>query len=311
MQFYELLQAALEGHYDTVDIKFFSETEDSRLRGIVQNLNTSFSNHMREFGQRRKVKADTGSDRAETAPQRAAPKSAAPKSVAPESETTAGYEPASEGQILVSEAEMIQWVKKVRKNPTLSEILCLTYVQIYIRSRGKELPGNYNAALLAELFREQSIQWPDIAESHIQRILKTATQWIQLAVEHLIGEHSLRDHIYAILKEWLDNTELNALEELRKLIEDEQRAPLTYNHYYTDNVQKDRADILKKIKTEICDHGTAYTDGTVKVDLKQIIPAIQAHITVDMDEQACNNAITELRSYYKVIMVSFFLLGHT
>jgi hypothetical protein len=169
------------------------------------------------------------------------------------------------------------------------------------------LPGNYNAALLAELFREQSTQWPDIAESHIQDTLKTVTQWIQLAVEHLIVEDSMRDQIHTIIKEWLENTEMKALRELGNLNEDEQRIPLTYNHYYTDNVQKARADIVKKglekdLRAELQNHGMLYEMAKTKVDMEKFVTAVQSHITVDMDEQACNNATIELQSYYKVRM---------
>ncbi|KAL7896234.1 P-loop containing nucleoside triphosphate hydrolase protein [Trichoderma sp. SZMC 28014] len=275
MRFYELLQAALEGHYHRIDAEFFSENEGSRLRASVQKLNTSFSNHMRESGQKRKEKT------AESNGPTPAPKS-----------TTQGSD-REQSQILVSQAQMMQWVKKV-----------------YTRTRGKELPGNYNAAFLAELFREQSIMWPRIAANHINKVLKKVTQWIKLAVERLIVEDGMRDQIHMILIEWLENAETNALEELRRLVEDEQRTPLTYNHYYTDNVQKDRLDVAKMtmgrdIRAELKNQGTLSFDGKIGVDLEKVVVAVQAQITVDMDEQACNNAITELRSYYKVAMKTF------
>jgi GTP-binding protein EngB required for normal cell division len=94
MRFYELLKAALDGHYHSIDVEFFSETEDSRLRANVQKLNTSFSNYMRDSGQKRKIKADTAYNASVLTPESA----------------TSG----SEGQILVSKAEMMQWVKQVR-----------------------------------------------------------------------------------------------------------------------------------------------------------------------------------------------------
>ncbi|EHK49618.1 hypothetical protein TRIATDRAFT_50358 [Trichoderma atroviride IMI 206040] len=284
MRFYELLQAALEGHYHSIDAEFFSQTEDSRLRANVQKLNTSFSSYMRDSGQKRKVKTDIESDVSETVSE----------NETPGSDVTDNHERASEeGQILVSNAEMMQWVK-----------------QIYIRTRGRELPGNYNAALLAELFREQSIQWPDISESHLHDILKTVAQWIQIAVERLIPDDSMRDQVHTILKDWLENAETNALGELGKLIEDEQRTPLTYNHYYTDNVQKARVDIEKKamekvLRAELENHGYSLRDGSFSVAKEKLIAAIGSNVTVDMDEQACNNAILELRSYYKVAMKTF------
>lgn len=115
MGFYELLQAALEGHYHRIDADFFSETEGSRLRASVQKLNTSFSNHMRDSGHKRKEKAGTESNGSKPAP----------KFATPGSGITANRK---ESQILVSQAQMMQWVKKVRINPIALEILCLTYI---------------------------------------------------------------------------------------------------------------------------------------------------------------------------------------
>ncbi|KAK6444689.1 hypothetical protein FP744_10000937 [Trichoderma asperellum] len=271
MRFYELLQAALDGHYHSVDNEFFAGNENSRLRASVQKMNTSFSNYMRNSGEKRKVKADTKSN--DSAP-------TSESSTSESEDTTEDHEAASDaGQILV-----------------------------YTRTRGKELPGNYNAALLAELFREQSSQWPDIATSHIHNILSAVTQWIQLAVEHLILEDNMRDQIQVILKEWLESTETNALEELEKLIKDEQRSPMTYNHYYTDNIQKSRLDVItdavQKAVREERTYSRSLTSFTI-MNPEDLPGAVESHITTDMDEQACNNATIELQAYYKVAMKTF------
>lgn len=155
---------------------------------------------------------------------------------------------------------------------------------------------------MAELFHEQSRRWPIIAESHIDTILKIVSEWIQLAVEKLIPEESMRAQIHSILQQWLEETEKNALGELEKLIEDERRSPLTYNHYYTDNVQKARLDAQKKaVEAAVSAEKDAlgYVSN-VQVDIQEFIAAIGSRITVDMDEQACHEAITELDAYYKV-----------
>jgi hypothetical protein len=114
----------------------------------------------------------------------------------------------------------------------------------------------------------------------------------------------MRGQIHVMLQEWLENTEKLALEELEKLTEDERRSPLTYNHYYTDNVQKSRLDTQKKalqsaVQAEHYYNGKLHISN-VADDIERFVSAIGSHITVDMDEQACNNAITELRAYYKV-----------
>ncbi|KAL7942892.1 P-loop containing nucleoside triphosphate hydrolase protein [Trichoderma barbatum] len=276
MKFYELLQAALEGNYHSIDTEFFSESGTSRLRARVQEWNTRFSNYMRESGQKRKMEPEPD------------PFNERLGSDDPEDHELGGVT----AQIIVSKAEMMRWVKEA-----------------YSRTKGKELPGNYNSALLAELFHEQSRRWPGIAESHIHNILEIVSEWIQLAVERLIPEGGMRAQIHSILQEWLEDTEKNALGELEKLIGDERRSPLTYNHYYTDNVQKTRLDgqkkaVQKAVSAERDVHGKLHISN-VQVDIQKFIAAIGSRITVDMDEQACHEAINELDAYYKVARKTF------
>jgi hypothetical protein len=96
------------------------------------------------------------------------------------------------------------------------------------------------------------------------------------------------------------------LEELSKLIEDERRSPLTYNHYYTDNIQKARLDTQKTaVKNAVSLvasedwHGKLHISN-VQNDIDRFVSSIGSRITVDMDKQACHEAKTELDSYYKV-----------
>jgi hypothetical protein len=103
MKFYELLQAALDGNYHSIDVAFFSGSENPRLRARVQKMNTTFAAYMRNFGQTRKIKADTESDNSVL-----------------ESDNSEDHELAgATAQIAVSKTEMMQWVKEVCTTPTL------------------------------------------------------------------------------------------------------------------------------------------------------------------------------------------------
>lgn len=133
-----------------------------------------------------------------------------------------------------------------------------------------------------------------------------ALQWVELAVKRLIPEEKLRGEVRSILQDWLENGEAEALAELRKLIDDEQGSPMTYNHYYTDNVQKSRLDAqkvaMRSAVNEVTQHewGGELHISNHQDDINRFMSAIEARITVDMDEQACKEALTELESYYKV-----------
>ncbi|GKZ51961.1 hypothetical protein AbraIFM66951_008798, partial [Aspergillus brasiliensis] len=109
------------------------------------------------------------------------------------------------GQIFVTKEEMSAWIKK-----------------IYDRTRGRELPGNYNHALLGELFHEQSSRWADIARDHVTTITGLVSRFIQAASEFVIKDPSARENILKriIATKLEDNAEC-AFRELNKLLDDE------------------------------------------------------------------------------------------
>lgn len=141
-------------------------------------------------------------------------------------------------------------------------------------------------------------------------LLSCISQWIQHACHRLINEDKLRLEIKAILNSWPIEAGKLARDELNKLIGDECSTPLTYNHYYTDNVQNDRRDDQRAALKEAINHVAEYDyDGRLHIsnvegDYNKFISAIESQIIVDMDKQACNEAYIELRAYYKVISSS-------
>ena len=93
MQFHNLTTSALNGNYHETDPTFFRESgienHSTRLRALTHRLNSEFSSYMRENGQKRKV-INRGSD-----------------------EDSEPVDSEEEGQLLVTEREMREWVKEV------------------------------------------------------------------------------------------------------------------------------------------------------------------------------------------------------
>ena len=91
MRFHNLTLSALDGNYFDSETAFFDESgmeyQSRRIRALAHRLNTEFSNHMRDNGQKRKVIASRSG-----------------------SEDNVG-KVAQEGQILVTEQEMKDCVK--------------------------------------------------------------------------------------------------------------------------------------------------------------------------------------------------------
>lgn len=89
-------------------------------------------------------------------------------------------------------------------------------------------------------------------------------------------------------------------------MKDERFSPLTYSHYYTDNVQKERLQSQQtairaaiSLVTHHDRHGKPHISNSPD-DVEEFITAIKSRITVDIDQEACNEAMTQLDAYYKV-----------
>jgi vacuolar-type H+-ATPase subunit H len=141
------------------------------------------------------------------------------------------------------------------------------------------------------------------------------SRWVDKATDALFHEEKIRREIRELLQDWMQRAREQASNELDKLIQDEKRSPLTYNHYYTDNVQKARLNFqkmaVKDVVAEVTQrdwHGKLHIPNC-SVEIEKFVSALQARITVNMDEQACNEAVTELNAYYKVRTITSCLVA--
>jgi hypothetical protein len=93
MTFHQLVTSTLNGTYDDINMSFFASDNDRtsrRLRATVQNLNTEFSDEMRECGAKRRIVTASEPDQSD----------------AESSESV-------NDQILVTEKEMKGWIRQV------------------------------------------------------------------------------------------------------------------------------------------------------------------------------------------------------
>ena len=177
---------------------------------------------------------------------------------------------------------------------------------MYTESRGKELPGNYNHILLSRLFHAQSSRWPDLAVSHLDNVHHEITCFAQAALQHVIKDDRVCTNVLDSASATLRAHVEGAKKELDKLCRDEQIQPITYNHYYTDNIQNARQEALRKLLKKAMNE-TASQDWNGKLhvsnntfDAAKLLSSLQSRIIVDMDAQACAEALSGLNAYYKV-----------
>jgi hypothetical protein len=214
-------------------------------------------------------------------------------------------EEAASGQLRMTNEQMMEWVKKVNELFQL-HAYPLRHQQIYLSNRGRELPGTYNQEVLSELFHEQFSRWGDISRGHLSTVSSIVTGFVRAVLDHVIFDDEVRSNIRVRIRQSLDFNLERARNNLRNILKDEAAHPITYNHYYTDNIQNARADSAKKHLQASMDHAIAHEwneklhVSNTQVDLKRLCSSLKNRVVVDMTEQVGEESLEALNAYYKV-----------
>lgn len=181
-------------------------------------------------------------------------------------------------------------------------------VQILMqRTRGRELPGTFNPMIVVDLFRQQSAHWEEIARDHITTVWQDAKTCLTFALKHVAdGATSaalLRTVFEPALKELLEGLQTKTSELLKS---HQQGHPITYNHYFTENLQKGRNQRSRDACTQIIKSffnvsalGTSVDLGS-SVNLEKLVTALVDRTEPDMNRFACSEAMDCMQAYYKV-----------
>lgn len=93
------------------------------------------------------------------------------------------------------------------------------------------------------------------------------------------------------------------------LLDDEAGCPITYNHYYTDNVQEARnnrskQDLGTSLNNAINEdwNGRFHVNNS-SIEISRLMTSLQNHgVIVDMEVRACYEAEIDLDAYYKGLL---------
>jgi hypothetical protein len=160
--------------------------------------------------------------------------------------------------------------------------------------------------LLTELFHAQSERWGSISRHHVDAVVSLVSQFIHSALAFVVKDPDVRNNLLEGIKRALRVNAQKAYEELDNLLQDEARHPITYNHYYTDNIQKARLDRSKTDLKNSMDHAInedwngKFHINNSQVEINKLLNSLQDRVIVNMTERACADARTDLAAYYKV-----------
>ena len=204
-----------------------------------------------------------------------------------------------------------EWESRTRTSSPkrLSHEEALEWVsRVLVRSRGKEPIGNYNPLIIGELFWELSSKWEDFATGHVDQVSELCTIFTKTLLEETCPRDVQTRLTELKVKESLQRRRERAMEELNMILEDKRDFPAVYNHYYTDSVQKARAqrmqDRLEKSIEAATHHerlpGCNSNHTSASVDVSVAIDQFHSQIDRDMERYSCEEALDCLLSMYKV-----------
>lgn len=274
----DISKAAMNGHYEgeyfqvDVDEHFSPDSSTSirRFRAVIQHLNYQFTEEVRKNGPKYFISARTGK---------------------PDPLDRLSGLSDIDPPISLAKDDAIAWVTRV-----------LT------RTRGKEPMGNYNPLIIGELFWELSYKWSAMAIKHVERVFIVS----KIFFEGLLQEKCSKD-VYTRLSalkvtDTLQKRRQDAPDEVERLDQDKREYPITYNHYYTDTIQKKQGDRMRGLLHRAINHSTVETvnpgcnstHNSHTVDVTAVVEQVYSSVDRDMVHYSCEHLLDCVLAMYKV-----------
>ena len=181
--------------------------------------------------------------------------------------------------------------------------------ELMIRSRGRELPGTFNPLIIGDLFFKQSRPWKGIVDQYSEKLLDAVRTLVELAVTALADDVTSEGLLQEILYPATEKSSFSLQEKVAEIILPHQSGhPITYNHYFTETIQKareerDQKDLTQRVNSFFGlppDAGPSKVDRFHGLDTGRLLNALSQSTEADMDRHACSEAVDCMEAYYKV-----------
>lgn len=284
LDYYEVCKAAVSGYYEgpyfyrhpASSFSLQSPATLTRLRAVVQHMNTQFNETFRARGHKYQIDL-SGNASPPMAPVKEA-------DVSPRAEPTP-----------ISKPQALQWVQN-----------------IIGQTCGKELVGEFNPLLIGELFWEQSSNWRRLAADHVEEVAKVCETFLQDLLDHKCPK-DIKSRLWS--HRILDALKVRrnaSFRELDLIIEDAKGFPINYNHYYTDTIHQRRLERYRSSLAASLESATQHTllpdctsnHTSASIDVEQVVTSFSAHVGPDIEKISCEEALDRLFAIYKVSILA-------
>ncbi|KAK3491875.1 P-loop containing nucleoside triphosphate hydrolase protein [Neurospora crassa] len=173
--------------------------------------------------------------------------------------------------------------------------------ECYSASRGPEL-GSFGGSVLTMAFQAQATSWDEAATRHVKGAVLVIHRFLYTLLEVLVADQRMREELWSSLQDDLLKGYRRACDHAKFVINTELNGrPVTYNHYFNDNLQRARLGRQRSILQGLDANGP-----NTKVDLSKV----QALMTSAVENKSNAEQVKEdihdiLKSYYKVARKRF------
>ncbi|KAH8435414.1 uncharacterized protein LDX57_013044 [Aspergillus melleus] len=305
LDFYEVCKAAVNGHYEGQ--YFVSEGKGAhiqrlalnrRLRAAIQLMNQKFAEEVRTNGHKYHIhgigEATSSAKEADTEPL----------------ESSKDDEDMLSKEVVTSQNGRI--FPKIKLPQKMSRRKAIAWVNdVVIRARGRELLGNFNPLVIAELFWEQSSKWHLFAETHIDEVSAACQRFLESVLKDM-APLDVFHRLWPTISERIKARHRGALEELNKILKDTRSYVINYNHYYTDTIKKRQAERRKSHMSECIEKATQYKKlpgcqsdhHFPDIDIGHALGLFSDRIDPDMNNHSSEEVLDCLFAIYKIMMQS-------
>ena len=283
LDYFQICKAAVDGHYE--GNYFISETDEAfdltssptirRMRAVVQHMNAQFAENMRINGHKYQVDMSV--------PAQEMDQSTRMYAYVANREASKHNLPQTLGR-----TEALAWASRV-----------------LVRTRGRELVGNFNPLLVGELFWDQCSNWQGLARQYLESVERICSKFLIILLEDKCPKDIVSRLRHSLVEDALKARYDSALEELGRIMEDNKSYPINYNHYYTETISERRQERQKASLAQCIEDATTREKldephTAASVDVNRAIEAYSKRIDPNMQNVSCEEALDCVLAIYEV-----------
>lgn len=187
----------------------------------------------------------------------------------------------------------------------------ITHIQsLMFRTRGRELPGTFSPMIVEDLFREQSRPWAQILGGHVNAVADASRKLLHLVCEYIADDTTSHLIIREIVDPALENIKATLQSKADELLEPHKNGhPITYNHYFTETLQRVRDERRMVQVHRALARGLGINEDSLGMtnyrlsgnfNLRKLTKDLISCGEPDMDRFAAGEALDCMEAYYKV-----------